>query len=40
LLIDRDGKIADSHSGIVDRDAFESEIRTLLLDGVKNLPSK
>jgi peroxiredoxin len=36
LLIDRDGKIADSHSGMVDKDAFENEIRSLLQDGLKN----
>lgn len=36
LLIDRDGKIADAHAGMVDKDAFESEIRVLLQDSVKN----
>jgi thioredoxin-related protein len=30
LLIDRDGKIAVSHTGIVDKDKFESNIRALL----------
>ena len=30
LLIDRQGKIALSHSGVVDKDAFEGELRTLL----------
>lgn len=30
LLIDRNGKIADWHVGMVDRAVFESEIRTLL----------
>jgi peroxiredoxin len=30
LLIDRGGKIADLHVGIVDKDAFESEIEILL----------
>jgi peroxiredoxin len=30
LLIDRDGKIADAHVGMVDKDAFENEIRILL----------
>lgn len=30
LLIDRDGRIADSHSGIVDKAAWEHEIQTLL----------
>jgi peroxiredoxin len=29
-LIDRDGKVAVSHTGIVDKDNFESHIRTLL----------
>jgi thioredoxin-related protein len=32
LLIDRDGKVADSHIGMVDKDAFESEIQVLLKD--------
>ena len=30
LLIDRSGKIAESHVGIVDKDAFENKIKTLL----------
>jgi cytochrome c biogenesis protein CcmG/thiol:disulfide interchange protein DsbE len=30
VLIDRDGKIADSHSGVVDKDSFENEVRLLL----------
>jgi peroxiredoxin len=30
FLIDRDGKIAGSQAGIVDKDSFENEIRTLL----------
>ena len=30
LLIDRDGKIAESHAGMVDKDAFEKKITTLL----------
>jgi peroxiredoxin len=30
FLIDRDGRIADSHFGMVNEDAFESEIRVLL----------
>jgi cytochrome c biogenesis protein CcmG/thiol:disulfide interchange protein DsbE len=30
LLIDREGKIALSHTGIVDKDDFENDIRTLL----------
>jgi peroxiredoxin len=36
LLIDRDGKIADSHSGMVDKNNFENEIRTLLREDAKN----
>lgn len=32
LLIDRDGRIVDSHVGIVDKAAWESEIKTLLRD--------
>ena len=36
LLIDREGKIADSHVGMVDKDAFEGEIRVLLQDSAKN----
>ncbi|HKE33631.1 MAG TPA: TlpA disulfide reductase family protein, partial [Candidatus Acidoferrum sp.] len=30
VLIDRNGKIADIHSGVVDKAAFEREIQTLL----------
>jgi peroxiredoxin len=30
LLIDRDGKIAESHAGMVDKDTFENKIKTLL----------
>jgi peroxiredoxin len=30
LLIDRSGKIAESHAGVVDKDAFENKIRALL----------
>jgi peroxiredoxin len=36
LLIDRDGKVADLHIGMVNKEAFESEIRVLLKDGTKN----
>ena len=36
LLIDRDGKIADFHSGMVDKNSFEREIRTLLREDAKN----
>jgi peroxiredoxin len=35
LLIDREGKIAASYSGVVDREKCESEIRALLQDGGK-----
>src|ERR1700692_3431224 len=31
LLIDRDGKIAESHAGMVDKDVFEKKIKALLL---------
>ena len=30
LLIDRKGKIAESHAGVVDKDIFEGKIRSLL----------
>jgi len=30
ILIDRDGRIADSHAGVVDRTTWESEIQRLL----------
>jgi peroxiredoxin len=30
LLIDRNGRIAESHAGMVDKDAFESDLQTLL----------
>jgi peroxiredoxin len=36
LLIDRDGKIATSHVGLMDKDKFESEIRVLLQPNTKN----
>lgn len=32
LLIDREGRIADSHSGVVDRDGWEKEIQTLIAE--------
>jgi peroxiredoxin len=35
-LIDRDGKIADLHVGMVDRAAFENEIQTLLKESAKS----
>lgn len=30
LLIDRNGKIAESHAGVVDKNNFETKIRSLL----------
>jgi peroxiredoxin len=36
LLIDRDGKIADMHAGMVDKDAFEGEIQMLLQDTTRS----
>ena len=30
LLVDRNGKIADTHLGMVDKGAWEEEIRTLV----------
>jgi peroxiredoxin len=36
LLIDRDGKIADLHVGMVDKAAFENEIQTLLEESAKS----
>lgn len=36
VLIDRNGKIADVHSGMVDRAAFEREIQTLLKETPRN----
>lgn len=36
LLIDRGGKIASSHVGVVDKGGFESEIRLLLQHGTTN----
>src|ERR1700689_2474115 len=39
LLIDRNGKIADLHAGIVDKAGWEREIQVLLRDsGLKNTP--
>jgi peroxiredoxin len=35
LLIDRNGKIADTHVGMVDKEAWEEEIRTLIQEGGK-----
>jgi peroxiredoxin len=36
LLIDRDGRIADLHVGMVDKAAFENEIQTLLKERAKS----
>jgi peroxiredoxin len=36
LLIDRHGKIADLHVGMVDKAAFENEIQTLLKESAKS----
>jgi cytochrome c biogenesis protein CcmG/thiol:disulfide interchange protein DsbE len=30
ILIDRNGRIVDSHAGVVDKDAWEQEVRALL----------
>ena len=35
LLIDRDGRVADLHVGMVNKEAFEGEIRALLKDSAK-----
>jgi peroxiredoxin len=40
LLIDRDGKIADLHTGMVDKDAFESEIQKLLNESATDKAAK
>lgn len=40
LLIDRDGKIADLQTGIVDKDAFESEIQILLKESSSGKSAK
>jgi cytochrome c biogenesis protein CcmG/thiol:disulfide interchange protein DsbE len=40
LLIDRNGKIADLHVGMVDKDAFEKEIQVLLKETVSKKPDK
>lgn len=36
VLIDRDGRIADSHSGVVDKDSWEQEIQKLLQEHPKS----
>jgi hypothetical protein len=30
MLIDRNGRIADTHTGVVEKDAWEQEVRALL----------
>jgi len=40
LLIDRDGKIADLHAGMVDRGAFEHEIQILLKESTSKKAAK
>lgn len=35
LLIDRHGKIAELHVGVVDKEAFEADIRTLLKESAR-----
>jgi peroxiredoxin len=37
LLLDRDSKIAETHSGMVDKNEFESDIQTLLQDNAKGI---
>jgi cytochrome c biogenesis protein CcmG/thiol:disulfide interchange protein DsbE len=36
VLIDRDGKITDSHSGMVDKNEWEREIQELIAEGQKH----
>jgi peroxiredoxin len=40
LLIDRDGKIAASHVGMVEKDAFEREIQVLLKESASKRAAK
>ena len=40
LLIDRDGKIADQHVGMVNKDVFEREIQILVKESVVKKPAK
>jgi len=40
LLIDRDGKVADLHAGMVDKDAFQSEIQILLKESAAKSAAK
>lgn len=36
LLIDRNGNIAESHAGVVDKNSFEARIRSLLQQGAQS----
>src|SRR5256885_1899970 len=40
LLIDRNGKVADLHVGMVDKDVFDREIQILLRDSAAKEPAK
>jgi cytochrome c biogenesis protein CcmG/thiol:disulfide interchange protein DsbE len=40
LLIDSNGKVADLHVGMVDKDAFDREIQILLRDSAAKEPAK
>lgn len=40
FLIDRDGKIADQHVGMVNKEVFEREIQVLLKDSTAKKPAK
>ena len=40
LLVDRNGKVADFHVGMVDKDAFDREIQILLKDSAAKEPAK
>jgi len=40
LLIDRNGRVADSHVGMVDKDAFDREIQALLKESATKEPPK
>jgi hypothetical protein len=40
LLIDRNGRVADLHVGMVDKDAFDREIQTLLKESAAKEPAK
>jgi hypothetical protein len=40
LLIDRNGRVADLHVGMVDKGAFDREIRILLKESAATEPAK